>query len=120
MSFLDHLEVLRWHIMRSAIVLIVVAIAIFVNIDWVFDNIIYAPARKDFATYKALCNLGHSLHIGDSLCMPPVDITLLGNTVSGPFMSAITISFMGAMIIAFPYLFWNSGVLLNRPYHPRN
>jgi sec-independent protein translocase protein TatC len=38
--------------------------------------------------------------------MPPIDITLLGNTVSGPFMSAITISFMGALIIAFPYLFW--------------
>ena len=106
MSFLDHLEVLRWHIMRSAIVLIVVAIAIFVYIDWVFDHIIYAPARKDFATYKALCDLGHFLHIGDSLCMPPVDITLLGSTVSGPFMSAITISFMGALIIAFPYLFW--------------
>ena len=106
MSFLDHLEVLRWHIMRSAIVLIVVAIVIFIYIDWVFDNVIYAPARKDFITYKGLCNLGHLLHLGNSLCMPPVDITLLGSTVSGPFMSAITISFMGALIIAFPYLFW--------------
>jgi sec-independent protein translocase protein TatC len=106
MSFLDHLEVLRWHIMRSAIVLLVVAIVIFINTDWVFDNIIYAPARKDFITYTGLCRLGHFLHLGNSLCMPPVDITLLGNTVSGPFMSAISISFMGALIIAFPYLFW--------------
>jgi sec-independent protein translocase protein TatC len=106
MSFLDHLEVLRWHIMRSAIVLVVVAIVIFIYIDWVFDNIIYAPARKDFITYKGLCSLGHFLHLGNSLCMPPIDITLLGSTVSGPFMSAISISFMGAIIIAFPYLFW--------------
>ncbi len=106
MSFLDHLEVLRWHIMRSAIVLVIVAIAIFVYIDWVFDHIIFAPARKDFVTYRGLCNFGHFLHLGDALCMPPIDITLLGNTVSGPFMSAITISFMGAIIIAFPYLFW--------------
>jgi sec-independent protein translocase protein TatC len=106
MSFLDHLEVLRWHIMRSAIVLVAVAIAIFVYIDWVFDHIIYAPARKDFITYRSLCNLGHFLHLGNSLCMPPIDITLLGSTVSGPFMSAISISFMGALIIAFPYLFW--------------
>ena len=106
MSFLDHLEVLRWHIVRSAAVLLVVAIVIFIYIDWVFDNIIYAPARKDFITYTGLCNLSHKLHLGNSLCMPPVDIPLLGNTVSGPFMSAISISFMGAVIVAFPYLFW--------------
>ncbi|MEO8415086.1 MAG: twin-arginine translocase subunit TatC [Ginsengibacter sp.] len=106
MSFLDHLEVLRWHIVRSAIVLLSVAIVVFIYIDWVFDNIIYAPARRDFVTYRGLCNLGHALHLGDGLCMPPVDITLLGSTVSGPFMSAITISFMGALIVAFPYLFW--------------
>lgn len=106
MSFLDHLEVLRWHIVRSAIVLVVIAFIVFFKIDWVFDNIIYAPARKDFITYTGLCNLGHRLHLGDGLCMPPVDIPLQGNSVSGPFMSAITISFMGALIIAFPYLFW--------------
>lgn len=106
MSFLDHLEVLRWHLVRSAIVLVVIAIVVFIYIDWVFDHIIYAPARKDFITYTGLCNLSHFLHLGDSLCMPPVDITLLGSTVSGPFMSAISISFMSALIIAFPYLFW--------------
>ena len=106
MSFLDHLEVLRWHIVRSAIVLVVFAFVIFFKVDWVFDNIIYAPARKDFITYTGLCSLGHRLHLGDGLCMPPVDIPLLGSTVSGPFMSAISIAFMGAIIIAFPYLFW--------------
>ena len=106
MSFIDHLEVLRWHIVRSAIVLLVVAIGVFIYVDWIFDNIIYAPARKDFITYTGLCNLSHRLHLGDALCMPPVDITLLGSTVSGPFMSAISISFMSAIIIAFPYLFW--------------
>ncbi len=106
MSFIDHLEVLRWHIVRSALVLVIIACVIFFKIDWVFDNIIYAPARKDFITYTGLCNLGHKLHLGDALCMPPVDIRLLGSTVSGPFMSAIYISFMGAIIVAFPYLFW--------------
>lgn len=106
MSFLDHLEVLRWHIVRSAIVLIVIAFVIFFKIDWVFDNIIYAPADKNFITYTGLCSLGHKLHLGDGLCMPPVSIPLLGSTVSGPFMSAISISFMGALIVAFPYLFW--------------
>ena len=106
MSFIDHLEVLRWHLVRSAIALVVAGGTIFIFIDWVFDNVIYAPARKDFISYTALCSLSHKLHLGNSLCMPPVNIPLLGNTVSGPFMSAISISFMGGLIIAFPYLFW--------------
>jgi sec-independent protein translocase protein TatC len=106
MSFMDHLEVLRWHLFRSAIVLIIVAIFVFVYVDWIFDNIIFAPANKNFVSYTALCHLSHYLHIGDSLCMPPIDIQLQGNTVSGPFMSAISISFIGAIVIAFPYLVW--------------
>lgn len=106
MSFMDHLEVLRWHLFRSAIVLIVVAVFVFVYVDWIFDNIIFAPAKKDFISYTGLCHLSHYLHLGDSLCMPPIDIQLQGNTVSGPFMSAISISFIGAIVIAFPYLIW--------------
>jgi sec-independent protein translocase protein TatC len=106
MSFLDHLEELRWHIVRSAIALVVAAAVIFICIDWIFDHIIYAPARQDFITYSALCNLGHTLHLGNSLCMPPVKIPLLINTIGGSFTSAINICFMGGLIIAFPYLFW--------------
>lgn len=106
MSFIDHLEALRWHLVRAVIVWLVAAIGIFVYIDWIFDNVIYAPARSSFITYSALCDLGHKLHLGQSLCMPPVNIPLQGNTISGPFMSALSISMIGGIIIAFPYLFW--------------
>lgn len=106
MSFIDHLEVLRWHLVRSAAVLFIIAIFVFVRIDWIFDNIVFAPANSDFITYSGLCNLSHKLHLGDALCMPPINIKFLGSTVSGPFMSAISIAFMGALIIAFPYLMW--------------
>ena len=106
MSFIEHLEVLRWHLVRSAIVLVIIAIGVFVNVDYVFDNIVFAPANSRFITYSVLCNLSHTLHLGDVLCMPPIEIKLLGSTVSGPFMSAISISFIGSVIIAFPYLLW--------------
>lgn len=106
MSFIDHLEALRWHLVRAGIVWLLAAIAVFINIDWVFDNLIYAPARSNFVTYGWLCNLSHKLHLGESLCMPPVNIPLQGNTISGPFMSAISISMIGGIIVAFPYLFW--------------
>ena len=106
MSFIDHLEALRWHLVRGVAVWLVAVIFIFLKIDWIFDHIIYAPANSNFITYGALCRFSHFLHLGESLCMPPVSIPLQGNTVSGPFMSAISIAMIGGLIIAFPYLFW--------------
>lgn len=106
MSFVDHLEALRWHLIRSVIVWLVLSVAFFVNVDYIFDNIVYAPARSSFVTYGVLCNFSHNIGLGDALCMPPVNIPLLGNTISGPFMSALSISFVGGLIASFPYLFW--------------
>ncbi|HUP12242.1 MAG TPA: twin-arginine translocase subunit TatC, partial [Niastella sp.] len=108
MTFVDHLEALRWHIMRSVIAILVVSVVIFLNIDWVFDNIVMGPVRNNFVSYRALCNLSHALHIGNTLCMPPIPAgyKLLGTTVSGPFMVAIQIGVIGGLIAAFPYVFW--------------
>ena len=106
MSFIDHLEALRWHIVRSGLVWLAAAIVIFSKIDWIFDKIIFAPAQSNFITYSALCKFGHYIGIGDSLCMPPINLQLQGNTISGPFMSAISISMIGGLVVAFPYLFW--------------
>jgi len=106
MSFIDHLEALRWHIVRCVIVWAVAFIGIFIKVDWVFDNIIYAPAKSSFVTYGWFCRLGNFIGVGDSLCMPAVEIPLQGNTISGPFMSALSISMVGALIVSFPYLFW--------------
>ena len=106
MSFVEHLEELRWHIIRSAIAWVIAAVAIFIKIDWVFDNVIAGPARSNFISYRLFCSLSHKLGLGDSLCMPPVNIPLQGNTVSGPFMSALSIAMVGGLILAFPYLFY--------------
>jgi sec-independent protein translocase protein TatC len=106
MTFMDHLEALRWHIVRSLLVWILIAILFFIYSDWIFDNVILAPSNKNFVSYSAFCKLGQFLHLGQSLCMPPVEIPLQGNTVSGPFLAAINISLMGGFIVAFPYIFF--------------
>ena len=106
MSFLDHLEALRWHIVRSLVAWVVLALTIFIFRDWVFDNFILAPSRPDFISYTSFCNFGRLLHMGNALCMPPIDMQLQGNTVSGPFIAAINISLVGGFILAFPYIFY--------------
>ncbi len=106
MTFFDHLEELRWHILRSVIAWLVAAITIFIFIDWVYDTIILAPASQNFVSYSALCNFGHWLGIGDSLCMPPVKIDFQITTVNGTFTSALSIAMVGGIIVAFPFIFW--------------
>lgn len=106
MSFIDHLEALRWHLVRSVIAWLVAAIFIFIYSDWVFDHIILAPSNNAFITYSALCNFSKFAQLGNALCMPAINMTLQGNTMSGPFLAAISISLIGGLIVAFPYLFF--------------
>ncbi len=106
MSFFDHIEELRWHIIRSLLVWLAATIAIFVCIDWVYDNIILAPANPSFYTYRALCRLGWKVFGSDALCLPPVKIDFQVNQVNGTFTSAINIALIGGLVACFPYLIW--------------
>ena len=106
MSFFDHIEALRWHIIRSIIAWLIAGLTLFYFIDWVYDNIILAPASETFVSYGALCRFGRWLHLGDSFCMPPVKINFQVTEVNGTFTSAINIAIIGGIILAFPYIFW--------------
>src|SRR6478735_6176891 len=106
MSFIDHLEELRWHIIRSVIAILVLAAIIWFNIQWVFDNVIAGPINPNFISYRVICNLSHSLNLGDKLCLPPVSVNMQTTTFGGQFFGSFSISFVGGMIAAFPYIFW--------------
>jgi sec-independent protein translocase protein TatC len=106
MSFVDHLEELRWHIIRSLLAILVLAAVIFFNIKWVFDNIIAGPISPNFVSYRAFCNFSHWLHLGDALCLPPLSINMQTTTFGGQFFGSFSISFVGGLIAAFPYIFW--------------
>jgi sec-independent protein translocase protein TatC len=106
MSFIDHLEILRWHIVRSVLAILISAILFFVYIDEIFDVVIMGPTRNDFISYRMLCNLSHLLHMGDSLCMPPMKLNLQVTSISGTFMSSITIAVVGGLLVAIPFVFY--------------
>ncbi len=106
MSFIDHLEALRWHVVRSIFAILLFGVVFFIFIDWIFDNVIMGPTRNDFISYRVLCSLSHTLRLGDSLCMPPMELNLQVTSVSGTFMSSITIAFAGGLLFALPYVLW--------------
>jgi sec-independent protein translocase protein TatC len=70
------------------------------------DNVITGPINPDFITYRVFCQLSHFLHLGDSLCMPPVKVSMQSTTFGGQFLSSISMAFVGGIIIAFPFVFY--------------
>jgi len=110
MTFLEHLEELRWRLVRSSIAILVFAIVAFVGKSIIFDKILFAPRTSDFITYRAFCKLSHLLSFGDKLCMGDVNITLQNIDMSGQFSMHIMVSMVAGLILAFPfviYQFWS-------------
>ncbi len=105
MSFVDHLEELRWNIIRSVIAILVFSIAAFASMNLIFHHIILAPARPDFWTYRMLCKL--VTYAGQpQLCIDKINFTLQSRSLSGQFSMHLTSAFVVGMVLAFPYVFW--------------
>lgn len=105
MSFVDHIEELRWHIIRSLAVLIIASIVVFFNIEWIFDRILLGPTQSDFVSYKWLCQLGQFIHV-DVLCLGDMKLKFQNTQLSGQFMMSFSVSFMIGFIVSFPFIFW--------------
>ncbi len=106
MSFIDHLEDLRWHIIRAVIAIIICAIVVFCYSGFVVDEILFAPTRSDFISSQWLCQLSHKIGAGSAMCFPEVHAKFLETSMTGQFVSSFTLAFIGGFIIAFPYVFW--------------
>ena len=105
MSFLDHLEELRWHLIRSLTAIFVFAIAAFVSKGVIFGEIILGPSKPSFWTYRMLCNLSEILS-SDALCISELPFIIQSRQMTGQFSMHITSSFVIGLICAFPYAFW--------------
>jgi sec-independent protein translocase protein TatC len=106
MSFLDHLEELRWHVVKSVAAIFICSIVGFVYVEWIFEHILFAPSHIDFPTFRWMCELGKLVGAEDSLCAKPFNFIVQSRNMTGQFMMSITASFVIGLIVAFPYVFW--------------
>jgi len=103
MSFFDHLEVLRWHIIRSVIAIVVFAMLSFSFYDFVFEDVIMGPKNLDFWTYRMMCKLGDLVHLS-GLCVERIPFNLINTEMAGQFMLKINSCLLMALAMGFPYL----------------
>lgn len=104
MSFLDHLEELRWHLIRIIIAIVVIGGIAFVSSKFIFDQIIFAPLDMSFPTYDFLCKTANFIAIETSFCNDKIPLILQNRTMAGQFSADIWTAVLGGFILAFPYV----------------
>lgn len=106
MSFLGHLEALRWHLFRSVVAIMSFAIILFFFKEFLFDGILLAPKSPNFLTYRLMCKVGHAMNLGDDLCVQVIPFTLISTDLSAQFTTHMWVAFIAGLVVAFPYVVW--------------
>lgn len=109
MSFLDHLEELRWHLIRATLAVVIAATAAFLAKGFIFDVLLFGPTNADFFTYDILCRMSSFVGLEGGFCFEEMPFTIQSRTMGGQFSAHIWTAITAGFIIAFPYVlyeFW--------------
>jgi len=104
MPFLEHLEELRWHLIRSILAIVIAGGLAFLAKDFIFDYLLFGPKKQDFPTYKWLCSAARTLGFDEGFCLDELPFRVQSRTVAGQFSAHIWTSITAGFIIAFPYV----------------
>jgi sec-independent protein translocase protein TatC len=99
MSFLQHLDELRWRLVRIAIAVIMVAGVIWIFQEWIMNHLFLSLKSKDFISFKLMCRF-----LG--VCIEDTPVRMQSMTMSGQFNYAMTMCIMGGLIVSSPYIFY--------------
>ena len=106
MSFLDHLEELRWLLVRGSAAVLIMAVVTFFISDYIFDTIIFGPTKTDFVTYRFFCDLSHYVGFKDSICVESLPFIIQNTNMEGQVNILVWICITAGFILAFPYILW--------------
>ncbi|HMQ46153.1 MAG TPA: twin-arginine translocase subunit TatC [Saprospiraceae bacterium] len=119
MTFLEHLEELRWHIIRSLTAIVSLGIILFLFQRWLFDTVIFGPTHKEFLTYRVFCAVVKGLGLSESMCFEPPQFEKIAIGFGEPFIMSIMVSFVMGFIIAFPYVLWEFWRFIKPGLYPK-
>jgi sec-independent protein translocase protein TatC len=106
MTFLEHLEALRWHLIRGIISIVIGAVFSFINGKYIFDSILLGSTKNDFWTYQMLCDLSHFIYDSDRICIEVMGFKLQALDIQEQFYQHFMIAIIGGLVLAMPYLLY--------------
>ena len=118
MSFLDHLEDLRWHLIRITLAILLGGVVAFLMSDFIFDTIIFGPKKMSFPTYKYLCQISQWIGIDTTFCADELPFRIQNRTMGGQFSAHIWTSIYAGLVIAFPYIVYQLWHFISPGLHP--
>ncbi|SFI67421.1 Sec-independent protein translocase TatC [Kaistella treverensis] len=118
MSFLGHIGELRAHLVRSLIAIVVCAIVIGFNVNWIMDHIFFGPTRNDFLTFRVVNHFSREL-IGENSITLPGNFAVQQKKLFEQFNVMMAVSIFGGMVAAFPYLIWELWRFISPALHPK-
>ena len=105
MSFLDHLEELRWLLVRSSFAIVIVAVVAFFFSDFIFETILFGPKDPSFVTYTFFCELSKAIGV-ESFCVTELPFVIQNTDVEGQVSLLVWTCITVGFILAFPYILW--------------
>lgn len=107
MSFLDHLEDLRWHLIRATLAVFIGGVIAFIAKDFIFDVLLFAPKRAGFITYQILCDISNSVGVEGGFCLTEdIPFRIQSRTMGGQFSAHVWTAITAGFIAAFPYVLY--------------
>jgi len=106
MSFLDHLEDLRWHLIKSVSAVMIAATGAFLAKSFIFDVIIFGPSKSSFVTYSFLCKISKYIGLEESFCFSELPFEIQSRTMAGQFSAHIWTAITAGFVVAFPYVIY--------------
>ncbi|TXI83494.1 MAG: twin-arginine translocase subunit TatC [Crocinitomicaceae bacterium] len=99
MSFLDHLEELRWRLVRIASVIVLIAIVLWIFQEWIIDHVFLSMKDPSFISFKFMCD-----YFG--MCIDEIPVKMQSTTMGGQFGYAMMMSMLGGVVLSFPFIFY--------------
>jgi sec-independent protein translocase protein TatC len=99
MSFLDHLEELRWRLVKIAISIVVVAVGLWIFREWIIETLFLSMRNPEFISFRLICE-----YLG--VCVDEIPIDFMSVEVTGQFSYALMMSIMGGIVLSFPFIFY--------------
>ncbi|GAB5475130.1 MAG: twin-arginine translocase subunit TatC [Maribacter sp.] len=117
MSFLDHLEELRWHLIRATLAVVIIGSVAFLMREFIFDTILFGPKKMDFPTYRFFCKIGTLLGVDSDFCADELPFTIQSRLMAGQFSAHIWTSIWAGFIVGFPYVLYEMWKFISPGLH---